>query len=70
MYTSCMIIIACNMVRHLKSSEGKYLLDRMKFCIPSFHAYGHNAACQVSLALSMACINCKYHNYCVYIGNV
>ncbi len=40
--------ISCTLVRHLKASKNKILLDRVKFSIPSFHAYGHNAACQVN----------------------
>ena len=44
--------IACILVQHLRASEdGDYLLDRIKFALPSFHAYGHNAACQVSIAM-------------------
>ena len=41
--------IACTLVQHLRASKnGRYLLDRIKFSIPSFHAFGHNAACQVA----------------------
>ena len=41
--------VACNLVRHLKASvDGQYLLESLKFAIPAFHAYGHNAPCQVS----------------------
>lgn len=40
--------IACTLVRHLKASRnGAHLLERIKFALPSFHAFGHNAACQV-----------------------
>ena len=40
--------IACTLVQHLRSSKnGAYLLDRVRFSLPSFHAFGHNAACQV-----------------------
>lgn len=42
--------VACTLVKHLKlTKDGSYLLDRWKFALPSFHAYGHNAACQVKL---------------------
>lgn len=42
--------IACNLVRHLQvSKDGAYLLEQWKFALPSFHAYGHVAACQVSV---------------------
>ena len=38
------------LVRHLKSvSENEYL-ERVKFSIPSFHAYGHNAQCQICVS--------------------
>ena len=41
--------VACNLVCHLKASvDGNYLLECLKFAIPAFHAYGHNALCQVS----------------------
>ncbi len=40
--------ISCTLVKHLKANKYGYLLDRVKFSIPSFHAYGHNAACQVT----------------------
>ena len=41
--------IACTLVRHLKSSRnGAHLLERLKFALPSFHAFGHNMACQGS----------------------
>ena len=44
--------IACMLVRHLKSSDdGRILLDKVKFSIPSFHAYGHNAPCQVFMRI-------------------
>ena len=40
--------IACTLVQHHRSSKnGAYLLDRVRFSLPSFHAFGHNAACQV-----------------------
>lgn len=39
--------IACNFVRHLKSRDSQ-LLEKVAFAIPSFHAYGHKPACQVS----------------------
>ncbi len=39
---------SCTLVKHLKANKYGYLLDRVKFSIPSFHAYGHNAACQVT----------------------
>ena len=40
--------VACTLVRHLKTSDDReYLLDRIKFSLPSFHAFGHNAACKV-----------------------
>ena len=40
--------VACNLIRHLKTiGDGGHLLDRIKFALPSFHAYGHNAPCQV-----------------------
>ena len=41
--------IACTLVQHLKAkSSGAHILERMKFALPSFHAFGHNAACQVN----------------------
>ena len=39
--------VACNLVRHLKTRGNNALLDRMKFALPAFHAFGHNASCQV-----------------------
>ena len=40
--------VACNLARHLNANRnGTQLLDRMKFALPSFHAFGHNASCQV-----------------------
>ena len=40
--------IACMLVKHLKATNGGgHLLERLKFAVPSFHAYGHNAVCQV-----------------------
>ncbi len=39
--------IACTLVQHLKSRNREHLLKRVHFALPSFHAYGHNAACQV-----------------------
>ncbi len=39
--------IACMLVRHLKTSAEGFALDKVKFSVPSFHAYGHNAPCQV-----------------------
>ena len=40
--------VPCNLVWHLKASgDGGHLLDCMKFALPSFHAYGHNAPCQM-----------------------
>ncbi len=51
-HMNMMYDIACILVQHLRASEdGDYLLDRIKFALPSFHAYGHNAACQVSIAM-------------------
>lgn len=41
--------VACSLVKHLKGNEHRYLLDRMRFALPSFHAYGHNAPCQVKV---------------------
>ncbi len=41
--------ICCMLLQHLKNSkDGSALLDRIKFALPSFHAYGHKAACQVN----------------------
>lgn len=40
--------IACTLVKHLNAENDAFLLERWKFALPSFHAYGHNAACQVS----------------------
>ena len=43
--------IACNLVSHLKSRGNEaLLLEHIKYALPSFHAYGHSAACQASLA--------------------
>ena len=40
--------VACNVARHLNANRnGTQLLDRVKFALPSFHAFGHNASCQV-----------------------
>ncbi len=40
--------IACILVQHLRASgSDRHLLYRITFALPSFHAYGHNAACQV-----------------------
>ena len=40
--------IACTLAQHLKASKnGDHLLERFKFVLPSFNAFGHNAACQV-----------------------
>ena len=34
--------IACTLARHLKASKnGDHLLERFKFALPSFHAFGH-----------------------------
>ena len=41
--------VACNLVRHLKANRNSALLDRMKFALPAFHAFGHNASCQVQI---------------------
>jgi len=38
--------VACTLVKHLKRKCDN-LLDYMRFALPSFHAYGHNASCQV-----------------------
>ena len=47
-HLNVMYDIACTLVQHLRSSKnGAYLLDRVRFSLPSFHAFGHNAACQV-----------------------
>ena len=41
--------IACSLVQHLKAKGAVHLLEGgTKFALPSFHAYGHNAQCQVS----------------------
>ncbi len=41
--------ICCMLLQHLKNSkDGSALLDRIKFALPSFHAHGHKAACQVN----------------------
>lgn len=40
--------ISCTLVKHLKANKNGFLLDHVQFSIPSFHAYGHNAACQVT----------------------
>lgn len=41
-------MIACNFVKYLRSSPcGLCLPDSVSFAIPSFHAYGHKAECQV-----------------------
>ena len=39
--------IACTLVQHLKGRNVEHLLKRIQFALPSFHAYGHNATCQV-----------------------
>ena len=39
--------IACTLVQHLKAKNGEHLLEHIKFALPSFHAFGHSAACQV-----------------------
>ena len=40
--------VACTLVKHLKGERDyMYLLDIVTFVLPSFHAYGHNALCQV-----------------------
>lgn len=46
--TYMMYDIACKLVSHLKAS-GSYSAgsDRLNLVIPSFHAYGHSADCQV-----------------------
>lgn len=50
--------IACTLVQHLKNSrDGGPLLDRVQFTLPSFHAYGHKASCQVNYTL----IICIWH---------
>lgn len=43
--------IACMLVQHLRNKKEVALLERMKFALPSFHAYGHKPACQVSMSL-------------------
>ena len=41
--------IACSLMKYLANSPGgRCLLDEVTFAIPSFHAYGHKADCQVS----------------------
>ena len=36
------------LVKHLKTvNAGGHLLETLKFVVPSFHAYGHNAVGQV-----------------------
>ena len=40
--------IACMLVKHLKTvNAGGHLLETLKFAVPFFYAYGHNAVCQV-----------------------
>ncbi len=34
--------IACSLVQHLKGRNKEHLLNRVRFSLPSFHAYGHN----------------------------
>lgn len=41
--------IACTLVQHLKGKRAAHLLERFQFALPAFHAYGHNAACQVCI---------------------
>ena len=45
--------IACTLVQHLKGKRAAYLLERFQFALPAFHAYGHNAACQVCIEDSL-----------------
>ena len=39
--------VACALVHPLKSRNSEHLLKFIQFALTSFHAYGHNAACQV-----------------------
>ena len=59
--------IACTLVQHLKAKGATHFLERMKFALPSFHAYGHNAVCQVT-RLKKYDIKCR-HNL-PYAGSV
>lgn len=38
--------VACSLVPHLKKRDSQ-LLEKVTFALPSFHAYGHKASCQV-----------------------
>ncbi len=55
--------IACMLVRHLKSVGN----ERIKFAIPSFHAYGHIAACQVSKLIICIYLHDYNSTYFLYI---
>ena len=53
--------IACTLAKHLKRNEDHNdPLKRMILALPSFHAYGHNAACQVSPQLNMHLHACMH----------
>jgi len=39
--------IACVLTRHLQKTKQDNLLVKSTLGLPVFHAYGHNAACQV-----------------------
>lgn len=48
--------VACNLVRHLRANKNgahAHLLERMKFSLPSFHAFGHVTSCQVRSGLCL-----------------
>lgn len=46
--------VACTLVQHLRGlTGGKHLLECFKFALPSFHAFGHNASCQVYLTITV-----------------
>ena len=56
--------VACTLARHLKGNQDHdNLLKRMTLALPSFHDYGHNAACQVNPQLNL-------HHACMFYYNV
>ena len=60
---------------HLQGTGSTEILERVHFAIPSFHAYGHKADCQVltfivslcNIPVSLSCMHTLYRFFIVHL---